>query len=148
MENELILVRKFLMNKFLNMAKNNDRFYIYDYKIRFNADIREFNMCLNNFIDFFRTNYKNEDVMIKLYNYLIFIDYDRIYIKDGHRYAIKTRNHETDRMKQYPITYGEIIDKLINFAILFNLKRFRLAFDDDFYHVDFLQDHSYDRFMC
>ena len=144
MENELILVRKFLMNRFLNKVKYDERFYIYSYKIRFNEDIRCFNMCLNNFIDFFRTNYKNESAMIKLYNYLNFIDYDKIYVKKN-GYAIK-RNHETERLKQYPISYKEILENLINFQILHNTKRFDMVFNPRYYDDNILHDPYYDRF--
>ena len=41
MEDELILIRKFLMNKFLHKTKYDERFKIYDYRIRFNEDINE-----------------------------------------------------------------------------------------------------------
>ena len=146
LENEMILIRKFLINRFLNMAKYNDDFYIYDYKIQFNEDIRIFNSCLNNFIDFFRTNYKDEKQMIKLYNYLVFIDYDSIYVKKNHKYTIKKMNHETNRKKQFPISYVEILENLINFEIIYNLKRFRIAFSDEYYDKNFLNDYSYDRF--
>ena len=145
MENELILVRKFLMNRFLNKVKYDERFYIYSYKVRFNEDIRCFNMCLNNFIDFFRTNYKNESAMIKLYNYLNFIDYDKIYVKKK-GYAIKRMNHETERLKQYPISYKEILENLINFQILHNTKRFDMVFNPRYYDDNILHDPYYDRF--
>ena len=139
LENEMILIRKYLMNEFLNKAKYDERFYIYDYKIRFNADIREFNSCLNNFIDFFRTNYANESEVIKLYNYLHFINHEKILVKKN-GYFIKRMNHETNRLKQYKVSYAEILERLINFEILFNLKRFHLVFHPNYYHDGRLDD--------
>ena len=146
MENELILVRKYLMNRFLNKVKYDDRFYIYDYKIRFHEDIRCFNMCLNNFIDFFRTNYKNESEMIKLYNYLNFLDYDKIYVKNG-KYTIKRKDCTvSDKIQHFPINYKEILENLINFQILHNLKRFDIVFNPRYYDDNILHDPYYDRF--
>lgn len=128
LEDELILIRKFLMNRFLHKTKYDERFKIYDYKIRFNEDIKEFNLTLNNFISYLRENYTNEEKLIKLYNFLVFIDYDSIYIKNG-KYTIKRKDYTvSDKIQHFPITYKEILERLINFEILHNTKRFSLVF--------------------
>ncbi len=128
LEDELILIRKFLMNRFLHKTKYDERFKIYDYKIRFNEDIKEFNLTLNNFISYLRENYTNEEKLIELYNFLVFIDYDSIYIKNG-KYTIKRKDYTvSDKIQHFPITYKEILERLINFEILHNTKRFSLVF--------------------
>ena len=128
LEDELILIRKFLMNKFLHKIKYDERFYIYDYRIRFNEDIKEFNLTLNNFMDYLRKNYTNEEEMIKLYNFLNFLDYGSISIKKNNKYTIKMINHETDKLKQFQITYKEILERLISFEVIHNTKRLSLVF--------------------
>ena len=146
LEDELILIRKFLMNKFLHKAKYDERFYIYDFRIRFNSDITDFNLTLNNFMDYLRKNYKNEKEMIKLYNFLCFIDYDSIYIKKN-GYTIKTLDYVSDKVKQLKISYEEILERLINYEILYNTKRFKLVFRNESYNGNFLEDPYYNKYL-
>ena len=146
LEDEIVLIRKFLMNGFLNKVEHDERFYIYDYKIRFNKDISQFNKTLNNFIIYLRKNYRNEKEMIKLYNFLLFLNIDRINIKKN-GYTINRINHETGRLKQHKISYKEILERLINFEILHNTKRFNIIFNEEYYTEDILEDPYYNKFM-
>jgi len=147
LEDEMILIRKFLMNRFLYKANNDERFRIYDYRIRFNSSIEEFNLTLNNFMDFLRKNYKNPEEMIKLYNFLLFIDYDSIYIKNG-KYTIKTTDYTvSDKISHYQISYKEILERLINFEILHNTKRFNIIFNERYYDFNLLHDPYYNKFL-
>ena len=147
LEDELILIRKFLMNKFLHKIKYDDRFKIYDYRIRFNEDIKEFNLTLNNFMEFLRTNYTDEERIIKLYNFLVFIDYDSIYIKNG-KYTIKRKDYTvSDKIQLFKISYKEILGRLINFEIIHNTKRFSLVFRNRYYTADSLEDPYYKKYL-
>lgn len=147
MEDELILIRKFLMNRFISKAKYDERFNIYDYRIRFNSSIEEFNLTLNNFMDYLRKNYMNPEEMIKLYNFLLFIDYDSIYIRNG-KYTIKTKDYTvSDKIQHFQITYKEILERLINFEILHNTKRFNIIFNERYYDENLLHDPYYNKFL-
>ena len=147
LEEELVLIKKFLMNKFLHKTKYDERFRIYDYRIRFNSSIEEFNLTLNNFMDYLRKNYMNQEEMIKLYNFLLFIDYDSIYSKNG-KYTIKTTDYTvSDKIQHFQISYKEILERLINFEILHNTKRFNIIFNERYYDENLLHDPYYSKFL-